>query len=296
MAYLRTLKSCLLALCFGYFSVASAADLVRQFDSILIPAVDQFAATRMSVQVFKPDGPGPFTVVLFAHGRAASESERASFSTPIPDGHVNFWLRKGFAVVAPLRPGYGPGGGPDRERSGSKVVNHQCKSEGDLRPFLKHGMLALKTAHDWVRMQSWAKKDQIIMEGQSVGGLLTVAYSSENPSGVVGFINFSGGAAGYPADHIGRSCSENQITRIYEIAGETNRIPNLWLYAQNDGFWGSAAPKHWYYVFSKGANLGQSKFILTPPVEGKDGHYLLNYGGKYWGDPVSTFVKSLNLQ
>jgi len=49
-------------------------------------------------------------------------------------------------------------------------------------------------------------------------------------------------------------------------------------------------------MFSKGANSGQSKFILTPPIEGKDGHYLLNHGGKYWGDPVSTFVQSLNLQ
>jgi dienelactone hydrolase len=251
----------------------------------------------MPVHVFKPEGAGPFTVVLFSHGRAASSAERASFSTPIPSGHVDFWLRKGFAVVAPIRPGYGPNGGPDRESSGSKVNTntHQCQSEGDLAPFLRHGLQALQGTHDWIRTQPWAKRDSIILEGQSVGGLLTVVYGSENPSGVIGFINFSGGAAGYPAEHIGHSCSENQIAQAFGVAGQKNRTPNLWLYAENDGFWGADAPKRWHDGFSR-ASPTLTTFIRTAPLKDHDGHFLLNYGGNYWGAPVNAFVKSLNIR
>ena len=289
------LKFCLLTLWLGYVSIAFASDVVRRVEVTRVPAIDQFSEIDMPLQVFKPDGNGPFSVVLFSHGRAPSNADRAAFSTPIPDGHVNFWVRRGFAVVAPIRPGYGPAGGPDRESSGSKVANHRCQNEGDLKPFLRRGVLAIKTAHTWIRAQSWAKKDEIILEGQSVGGLLTVVYGSTNPAGVLAFINFSGGAAGYPADRIGHSCSENQITQAYEAAGITNKVPNLWLYAENDGFWRSTAPRHWHAVFAK-SSQGKSIFIFTPPLEGKDGHFLLNYGGKYWGTPVDTFLKTLTLR
>lgn len=288
-------RSCLLILCLGYFSVALANEVARQIESTRVPAIDQFSEIEMPLHVFKPEGNGPFRVVLFSHGRATSDADRAAFSSPIPNGHVSFWVRRGFAVVAPIRPGYGPTGGADRERSGSKVVNHQCRDEGDLKPFLRRGVLAIKTAHNWIRAQSWAKKDEIILEGQSVGGLLTVVYGSTNPPGVIGFINFSGGAAGYPADQIGHSCSENQISRAYELGGQTNKTPNLWLYAKNDGFWGPNAPPLWHSVFAKGSQ-GKSTFVFTPPLDGKDGHFLLNYGGKYWGTPVDTFVKTLNLR
>jgi dienelactone hydrolase len=155
-------------------------------------------------------------------------------------------------------------------------------------------VLAIKTAHDWVRAQAWAKKDAILLEGQSVGGLLTIVYGSTNPDGIRGFINFSGGAAGYPADRIGHSCSENQIREAATLAGKTNKTPSLWLYAENDGFWGSTAPEQWHTAFSQRSQVN-SAFVLTPPIEGRDGHFLLNYGGKYWGTPVDNFLKSLSL-
>jgi dienelactone hydrolase len=214
----------MLTLLSGYWTCPLAAESVRQIESILVRAIDQFAAVQMPVHIFKPEGAGPFTVVLFSHGRAPSPADRASFSTPIPSGHVDFWLRKGFAVVAPIRPGYGPNGGPDRESSGSKVntTTHRCQAEGDLAPFLRHGVQALRATHDWIRSQPWAKRDSIILEGQSVGGLLTVVFGSENPRGGIGFINFSGGAAGYPAEHIGHSCADNQISLAVGMAGQKN--------------------------------------------------------------------------
>ena len=63
--------------------------------------------TRMHTQVFKPAGPGPFKVLLYAHGRPGYASQRALLKRPIHARHVQYWLAKGYAVVAPIRPGYG---------------------------------------------------------------------------------------------------------------------------------------------------------------------------------------------
>jgi hypothetical protein len=79
------------------------------------------------------------------------------------------------------------------------------------------------------------------------------------------------------------------------MAGQKNRTPNLWLYAENDGFWGADAPRRWHYLFAK-ANPNQTTFVRTAALKGNDGHFLLNYGGNYWRDPVNSFVKSLNVR
>ena len=67
---------------------------------------------QMVTQVFKPAGIGPFPVLLFSHGRAADAFSRSSMKFPIPLGHARYWLQKGFAVVAPIRFGYGIPGAP----------------------------------------------------------------------------------------------------------------------------------------------------------------------------------------
>ena len=74
----------------------------------LPPSSAATAPAAMRTLVFKPAGPGPFKVLLFAHGRPAYAQERAKLVHPMSYGHVRYWLGKGYAVVAPIRPGYGP--------------------------------------------------------------------------------------------------------------------------------------------------------------------------------------------
>jgi len=126
-----------------------------------------------------------------------------------------------------------------------------------------------------------------------VGGVLTVLYGSTNPEGVVGFINFSGGAAGFATT--GKSCSENQLMLAYGQAGQVNKLPNLWLYAENDGFWGAEAPRRWHHAFAH-AGGPSTTFFLAPALEARDGHYLLNYGGRYWGKAIDTYMDALDLE
>src|SRR4051812_22895164 len=92
---------------------ARAADLP---EIVSIPVAS--AGVSMVAGVFLPAGDGPFPVMIYSHGRSGTEVERSHTRLPDLRGYVRYWMHKGFAVVAPIRPGYGATGGVDREASG----------------------------------------------------------------------------------------------------------------------------------------------------------------------------------
>ncbi len=269
-----------------------AGDLTPAIVSIPLPAFQGTEAGGMTTQVFLPEGKAPFPVVIFSHGRAPTAEGRANLKIPVLPGHVGYWQAKGFAVVAPIRPGYGATGGPDREASGVRWdQENRCGGKPDLPGALNRAAFAVRNAVDWARTQSWARNDRILLVGQSVGGMTSVVLGGQNPPGVVGIINFSGGAAGNPEKSPGRSCAVDDVGAVFRTAGQTARVPSLWLYAPNDLFWGPDVPRAWHKAFAAGGSA--SRFVMTAPVADADGHNLLRKGGKLWSEEVNPFVKSL---
>jgi dienelactone hydrolase len=246
---------------------------------------------EMVTHLYLPATERRVPVVVFLHGRGDRE-KRAELKYPVAVGHGNFWLRKGFAVVAPVRPGYGETGGGDGEEAGANWRRGGCTGNPDFARVASAAAEAVVTVLAWVREQPWAASDRIILEGVSMGGLAAVAVGARNPPGVVGVINFSGGSAGSPESSPGRSCMPERLTRTFGEFGKTTRIPSLWLYAENDLYWGPEAPREWHRAFSAGGS--QTQFVMTPPVPGvKDGHLLLLRGGPLWSPHVNAFVEEL---
>ncbi|WP_406855412.1 hypothetical protein ABEG18_23210 [Alsobacter sp. KACC 23698] len=248
----------------------------------------------MQAQLFLPPGGGQRPVVIFSHGRATKAEGRAALRNPIPLGHAGYWLGKGFAVVAPIRPGYGATGGPDRESSGARW-DEQGRCLG-----APHAMRAANTAADaveealaWVRAQGWARRDRILLVGQSVGGLASVVLGGRNPPGVIGVVNFSGGTGGDPVRHPGQSCGVEDVAQAFAAAGRSSHGPSLWLYAVNDQYWGAEAPALWSKRFAEAG--GRVRFVMTGPVPDPDGHNLMRRGGRLWSEHVNPFVRTLGL-
>lgn len=259
---------------------------------IEVPAIGDLPATKMPAELFVPAGAGPFPVVVYSHGRASKAEDRARLKQPIPRGHAGYWMGKGFAVVAPIRPGYGVAGAVDRERSGTQVrEDGSCGGEQRLAAASAAAGGAVRAAIDWSRRQPWAMKDRIVLVGTSAGGLATVVAAAERPAGVIGFVDFSGGAAGYPKERPGASCGEAALTEVFRRAGRGVRVPNLWLYAENDRYWGQQAPRVWHAAFAAGGSPTQ--FVMTAPVVGEDGHHLMLRGGRLWSAHVDPFVTGL---
>lgn len=257
--------------------------------------------TRMHAQVFKPPGPGPYKVLLYAHGRPGYASQRALLKRPIHARHVQYWLAKGYAVVAPIRPGYGATGGADAESTGAGyAASGQCIRSPQPERAAQAAASAQRQALDWVRQQPWARADRIVLEGQSAGGLASVALCASNPPGVVGCINFSGGAGGDPVHAPGRMCAPEKITALMAHYGQTTRPPSIWLYAPNDTYWGSAAPQQWHSAFNQAAQAQgpaaatPSQLVTTPPI-GSDGHSLQRAGSQHWGPPLQAWLRQHRL-
>jgi dienelactone hydrolase len=291
--------------------------LVAEVASISVPTRDAAApdanhtsgARAMRTLVFKPQGSGPFPVLLFAHGRPAYARERAQLVHPMSYGHVRYWLAKGYAVVAPIRPGYGAAfgsnagslGDADLESSGAGYSSSgQCLRSPQPARAAQAAMQAQRAALDWVRQQPWARHDHIVLEGQSVGGLATVALCAANPPGVKACINFSGGAGGDPQHAPGRMCAPEQTTQLMRDYGHTTQVPSIWLYAANDLYWGAEPPKQWHAAFAQAASASAtakpppSTFVQTPPI-GSDGHSLLRSGSVQWRPPLEAWLKKNGL-
>ena len=75
--------------------------------------------------------------------------------------------------------------------------------------------------------------------------------------------------------------------------GRTTHVPGLWLYAENDLYWGSEWPRVWYRAFASGG--GHTEFVMTEPVPNSDGHQLLARGGRLWTEHVDRFLAELGI-
>ena len=109
-------------------------------------------------------------------------------------------------------------------------------------------------------------------------------YAGLKPSEVMGVVNFSGGW--YPYGPV--------TTPYYANAGRgsAEKVPQLWLYADNDKLYPEALIHEYYQAFT--AAGGHARFELLRGVPG-DGHLLRLQPGR-WRPIADEFLASLNRQ
>jgi dienelactone hydrolase len=237
---------------------------------------------QIIVTHFRPDGNGPFPMVVINHGRTNAGDRRAEPARWRFTAAARYFVRRGFAVLVLTRLGYGDAGlEPDPEFSGSGC--NERDFDAGLAALIQETTVAL----DFARTQPWADARRVILVGQSYGGLGTIAASGKNLSGVIAAINFSGGAGGNPQKNPNHPCSPKEIATIMKEAGSRARIPTLWLYAENDHFWGSDWPRRWYAAYA-GAG-GRGDMSMLPPV-GDEGHHLMTRGFALWRPVADRFL------
>ena len=244
---------------------------------------------QMVTTWFVPQGPGPFPVVVFSHGRASGADGRARVDVGVSKAQLHYWLAKGVAVVSPVRPGYGESTGGDVEDSGVHHDNAgRCTGRPNFRKTADAAVLTVSATLAWLRDQPWADAHDVLLVGQSVGGLTTVAAGSLGLPGVVGYINFAGGTGGNPEKSPGVSCDPGQLKSLYGDFGKTTRVPNLWVYAMNDQYWGPDEPVEWQAAFAKGGSA--TTFFHAPAVADGDGHGLSRHDQALWAPAVDEFL------
>lgn len=87
---------------------------------VRIPA-DASGAVTLEATLFKPDGPGPFPLVVFNHGKNAGDLHQQPRSRPL--AFAREFVRRGYAVIAPNRQGFAGSGGTYRQEGCNVTKN-----------------------------------------------------------------------------------------------------------------------------------------------------------------------------
>jgi dienelactone hydrolase len=132
---------------------------------------------------------------------------------------------------------------------------------------------------DFAKTQPFVDATRWLVMGQSVGGLAAMATVGRQPAWLVGAVNFSGGAGGDPEKNPGNPCSPQQMASVFGAFGKAARLSTLWLYWQNDRYWGTDTPRRWHEAWA-GAG-GRAEFQSLPAL-GPDGHSGVSADMDHW--------------
>ena len=277
-------RALLLLLALGVAGALQAKVVEEQLD-VPVQVTDAYGKRvdqGIKVTVFTDDAiAGPKPVIVINHGRATDPADRASMGRARYPDASRWFARAGFIVALPTRIGYGASGGEDVEDSGA------CARKNYAPGYLAAAAQAL-AALNAVRARPDALKDRSVILGQSYGGATAVAIASLNPAGVIASINFAGGGGGDPKVRPQQPCSTAVLKRMLAGFGETARVPMLWVYAENDQFFGPTLPREWFEAYR--AAGGGAEFLQFPP-QGDDGHALFARFPAIWQPAVADFLR-----
>ena len=237
----------------------------------------------LPITVYRPAGEGPFPLVVFNHGRAVAD-KRAKQGRYRPEAAARYLVAKGFVVLVPTRIGYWESYGDFDPESSGRCNAMRVEPMAIAASDQVLATLAFAKALPYVDATRW------IVAGQSVGGLATVTTVGRAPDGLLGGINFSGGAGGNPDLKPGDPCSPQTLAHYWGGLAATAKAPMLWLYWENDKFWGPDVPLTWHRAWLAGG--GQASLARLAP-SGGDGHNGLNADMDHWLPLVDAFLQQL---
>ena len=233
------------------------------------------------VTTFRPQGPGPFPLVVMNHGRPGDPALRAQFPRQRFEPIARFFIRKGFAVAVPQRLGYGVSASAGDPEDQMSCNNPRYQPAGDAAAVQ---VLAV-VAH--MRKEADIDPSRLVIMGNSVGGFTTVATAATKPDGLVAAINIAGGHGGDPKTRPGNPCGAYLLESTFAAWGKTATAPMLWMYSENDKFFNPKNSRAWFDAFTKAG--AKAEFKLMPPF-GDDGHALLLRANDLWQPVVDEFL------
>ena len=237
--------------------------------------VDASGKVMLETTIYKPNGSGPFPMIVFNHGKNRGDPRKQARSEPLP--FAREFVRRGYVVVAPNRRGFARSDGT-YEGQGCNVERNGMGQAADIAATV-----------DFMSKQPYVDAQHIVVAGVSHGGLATIAYGIKAAPGVRGLINFSGGLR----QNVCTGWQDN-LTRAFGVYGEKARVPSLWLYGTNDSVWPSPLATRFYAAYTSN---GASAQMVDFGAYKNDAHRLVgDRGGVHvWWPSVEAFLARVGM-
>ncbi|MCX7199774.1 MAG: alpha/beta hydrolase [Proteobacteria bacterium] len=249
---------------------------------LFIPA-RSLTRPRLEATLYRPDGPGPFPLVVINHGRSPDASSIRQFQRRERYvAQARAFVRHGFAVAVPMRSGNG--------RSGGSMPQLSCEIE-------RHGLadaVDILDTIEFIARRPDIDRSRLLLVGQSAGGLASQALASRAPEGLRGVVNFAGVLR--LTGSTTQTCWFDGVIRAFAGYQKTTTVPSLWIYTSNDSYFEGAPDRVIEMDTAVRKAGGTQRLVLLPPF-GNDGHALFGSDAAVglWLPTVETFLKELGL-
>jgi dienelactone hydrolase len=289
VALTRSLAVLLLAVVAG----CASASTPGQLDATLREAVHSVPVTgtdsSIVVTTFRPGGNGPFPWIVLSHGTATTAEANRAIGRYRPLPPIREWVRRGYAVVAPVRRGYGASGGQHFGDSYGSCGRPDFRGAGE------GAALDLLATVVWAKAEPDLDGKRWLLVGQSAGAFASIYTAAKRPEGLVAVLAFAPGRGGDPQKRPGEPCASDQMAALYAAIAPQVRVPVLWFYAENDQFIGPRVQKLWFESFRSAG--GRGELVVIPPFPERVGHGVMpsTRGTPLWTTAVSRFFASYNL-
>jgi len=273
---------CLSAITLG----AQAAPAVVE-ESLALPIQVGARHDTLETLVVRPAGPGRFPLALIVNG-SAGQSPSAMHADWLAHLAHDF-AHRGWIAASVVWPGYGRSTGTFEGKAGTCAAPHVITFLDARANELGAALAALRTRAD-------VDPQTTLGLGVSIGGAAMLALSARPDRPLSAVINMSGGVYHYQQVGVAESnCALYQQDLVENMAnfGRKNPTPTLWLYADNDPFFGPAfAQRMWSAYQSTG---GQAAFVALPAF-GESGHTLYKQAANTLTQaPIDAFLRRNHL-
>jgi dienelactone hydrolase len=274
-------RAAMLAALIVGIALSPAAAEPFHYEDLRIP-MEAAGPRGLEAMLLRPSGPRRFPLALMSHGTPREAMRREEMSPYRSYRQALEFARRGFAALVVMRRGYGDSGGQYAENSGP------CERRDYLRS-ARASASDLRAAIDAMRNRTDVSTDGMIAVGVSAGGFASLALAADPPQGLAAVINFAGGRGSRADNDV---CDEDALVRAFAAFGKTSRIPTLWIYAQNDKYFGPELARRMHAAFTSAG--GRAQFVDFP-AHGEDGHALYSRGIPMWTPIVDGFLRDQNL-
>lgn len=242
----------------------------------MVPVVSGTDSLQLETTIYKPPGDGPFPLVIMNHGKALGDPHgqpRDRFLVLSRE-----FVKRGYAVVIPMRKGFAGSGG--------NYVEYACDmfNNGEMQAS------DVQAALDYFAGQSWVDQSRILVAGQSYGGLATLAFGMHGYPGVKGLLNFAGGLRMHGGD-----CPwQSSLIDAFAEFGKRTTVPSLWFYGANDQHFSAELAARMHDAYVRGG--GNAELVAFGNFK-NDAHGMSGSwdGVKIWWPETEKFLKRIGM-
>lgn len=243
---------------------------------VMIPVVSGAESVQLETTIYKPPGAGPFPLVVMNHGKALGNPHlqpRDRFLVVSRE-----FVKRGYAVVVPMRKGFAQSSGNYVEYACDMVDNGELQAND------------VQAALNYFVAQSWVDKTRILVAGQSYGGLAALAFGARGYPGVKGLLNFAGGLRIHGGDCDWRA----SLIDAFADYGKHTTIPSLWFYGANDQHFGPKLAARMHDAYARSG--GHAELVAFGDFK-NDAHGMSGSwdGVKIWWPETEKFLKKIGM-